>query len=405
MNDLTAIVGPTPSSAHGECFIWKRDSGSMAVAIDAGGVARVGMHASTHAPEILILSHDDSDHIQGAVALINAAGTSLKELWIPAEWGILIKQIAETNRTNLLPEEPITVNVDDLGERIAIQITEASQDTHDGQEMVVLLRQAMESLVSWGTSSFTSIQGFTIDPPHPFDDQSWYGANDLNRIIKRVKARAVPLINILNAALAQSVRIRYFSIDVALSRTTKEWETAGRPGTVTLANASEAPQWHAVRLPRGLAYSFALTLLSVQNRRALCTLLWSDPTTPNGGIIIWSDSDGDWLNRLPAPGLDPVISTLSASSAPHHASAEATHDSIWAELRKAPKSLIMIRAGGHRSQSYRAEYDALKGQRCCTWCYVKTPANPTGLGRYREVRASSSSTHGMQLHSKCDPIH
>lgn len=399
MNELIAIVGPTPGQGHGECFIWKCRSDTKVVAVDAGGASSIGNHAGTHSPEILILSHDDNDHIRGAVKLINTAGASLQELWIPAEWAILIRQIAETNQNLLLSDEPETVrvSVENLEGSIADQITRTAEETEEVQLSVELLNLAAENLSSWYLASVGSTQGFSIEEP-PLATEYWYGAKDLDEIIKRVRFRANTLIGILNASLANSVRIRFFSIDLALSSTSKQWETEGMPGTATLANASEAPHSLAVRIPPGLAYTYALTRLTVQNRRALCTLLWSDPDTPNGGVAIWSDTDGHWLDHSSPLGLARVISTLGASSAPHHASANIAHNRVWTELRRAPDALIMINAGGQKNQSYRPEYNALKSRRCCTWC---RPASTT----FQEVRASTAATSGMTLHNACIGTH
>ncbi|GAB3606744.1 hypothetical protein GCM10027413_21530 [Conyzicola nivalis] len=397
MNDLTAIVGPTPGPGHGECFIWTRGSDTAVVAVDAGGAASMGKHAGAHDPEILILSHDDSDHIRGAVELINTARSSLRELWIPAEWAILIKQIAETNQNALLPDNAITVSVGGLAASIAGQITTIAEGAGGNQLTPELLALAGTNLSSWAPSTFRPDRGFSIEEP-PRKVGRWYGAKDLSEIVKRVRYRAKALIGILTAALANSVRIRFFSIDLALSSTSKTWETEGRPGTATLVNASEAPHALAVRIPPGLPYTYALTRLTVQNRRALCTLLWSNPSSPNGGTVIWSDTDGNWLDHSSPLGLDQVISTLSASSAPHHASANAAHNRVWTELSRASGKLIMISAGGQKGQSYRPEYDALKSRRCCTWC---RPASTI----YQEVKASSAAPGGMNLHNTCIGAH
>lgn len=397
MYNLTAIVGQTPGKGHGECFIWKRGSDDKVVAVDAGGAAAVGKHAGAHFPEILILSHDDKDHIQGAVKLINTAGASLQELWIPSEWAILIKQIAETNQNALLADGPDTVSIGNLEARIADQITSTADDADENQLSFELLTLAGENLSSWSLTQAGENQGFSTDEPPP-EKNHWYGAKDLGEILKRVRFRAKPLIDILTAALTNSVQIRFFSIDLALSSPSKKWETEGMPGTATLANASEAPHSLAVSIPPGIAYTYALTRLTIQNRRALCTLLWNDPSTPKGGIAIWSDTDGNWLDHSSPLGLDQVISTLSASSAPHHASGNTEHDRVWTELRLAPDALIMISAGGQKNQSYRPEYEARKSKRCCTWCR-------TASSSIQEVSASSTAAGGMNLHNACIGSH
>src|SRR5699024_5766241 len=227
----------------------------------------------------------------------------------------------------------------------------------------------------------------------------------------------------------------------------------------TLANASEAPHWLAAHIPPGLPHTFALTRLTVQNRRALCTLLWSDHRAPDGGAVIWSDTDGRWLDHSSPLGLNRVISALQASSAPHHASANPahdrvwtalghapdtlvmisaggnkaqtyrsdyvnlqrrphctqsrptqtttaphhalqtpTHDRVWTALVNAPDTLFMISAGGNKAQTYRSDYVNLQRRRCCTWC---RPVSTT----YQEVRASTGPAGAMRLHAACTSTH
>lgn len=397
MHDLRAIVGLTPGPGHGECFIWKRDSDAVVVAVDAGGAASVGKHAGASDPAILILSHDDSDHIRGAVALINAAKASLRELWVPAEWAILIKQISETDQSVLLSDDVVAISVSDLEASIADQIATTADSADSNELSAEILSRAATNLFAWDIADPGFDRGFSITYS-PLRVEQWYGAANLDEIVKRVRFRAKTLIAILRAALTNSVRIRFFSIDLALATTSKTWETAGRAGTVTIANASEAPHALAVRIPPGLAQSYALTRLTVQNRRALCTLLWSDPSKTRGAITIWSDTDGNWLNHSSSLGFGQVVSTLIASSAPHHASANPAHDRVWKELGRAPDRLIMISAGGQKHQSYRPQYKSLTGKTSCTWC---RPASTT----YQEVRASWGASGNGILHQSCIGSH
>lgn len=399
MNELTAVVGPTPGAGHGECFVWSQDG--RVVAVDAGGARSVGKYAGARKPEVLILSHDDKDHIGGAVALINSAKRALRQLWVPAEWAILIYQISRTTQATLLEAGGETVNVEEISDDIRRQVVELA-DAADGSVLTLgTLASAERNLSSWRADPSGSQQGFWMRQSSQ-QRRYWYGAKSLDEIIERVKKRAGALLRIFKAAHSNGVQLRFFSIDLALAdaRVGPAWETAnaGIPGIVTLANAVEAP--HAVRvfIPAGLPQAYALTRLTVQNRRALCTLLWSEPNTPSGGVMVWSDTDGHWLKSLRPRGFSKVTVALAASSAPHHASGNSAHDEVWAELRSAPKDLVVISAGGQRNQLVRAEYNALKSSRCCTWCRTVSE-------NYQEVRASMPTGGRMSLLQKCSRTH
>lgn len=360
MAELRAVVGSNPRSGHGECFIWSQRG--TVVAVDAGGARSVGTYAGASGPEVLILSHDDRDHIGGAVALIEASKGALRELWIPAEWAVLIDQISRTTNAELLASHAETVDVEDIGHDLANQLIVPTSRANATELASATLASAELNLDSWSANRNAPAGGFRMRLSSNHRSY-WYGAKGLEEIIGRVRSRAKALVKILRAAQNNNVKLRFFSIDLALvdQSSRRSWETAdaGRPGTVTLANALEAPHAVAVRIPPGLPYSYALTRLTVQNRRALCTLLWSEPKTPAGGALIWSDTDGGWLQSLGPRGFNQVISSLAACSAPHHASANPAHDSVWTALRGASKQLVIISAGGQHNQTVRAEYHAL----------------------------------------------
>lgn len=399
MNELKAIVGPSPGAGHGECFIWSRGIDRCIVAVDAGGAASVGKHAGTYGPSILILTHDDHDHINGAVALIEAAQGSLRELWVPAEWAILLTQISKTPQGALLDDDGSAVSVDDLSENIAAQILETTFEGGETPDFADVLAAASRNLASWSGDSTGPDRGILIRYASR-RARGWYGARSVDEIIKRVKKRADALLKIFAAAHKRGVGVRFFSVDLArlAAASGSPQRSRGARGKVTLINADEAPRALAVTVPSGLPYTYALTRLTVQNRRALSTLLWPDPRTPHGGVIIWSDTDGDWLKDPGQQVTKHLIRRLAASSAPHHASGNSAHNSVWDELRHAPHDLVVVSAGGQWNQSYHKDYTALQSRRCCTWCR-------TVPGGYQEVRLSSIPGGRMILQQACLHVH
>lgn len=395
---LQAVAGP--GHGHGECFIWNRGDGTDVIAIDAGGAASVGQAAGGMRPEVLILSHDDEDHIAGAVSLIQTASESLRELWVPVEWAILIKHLAEARPDDQTPPLEATPSTQILALMIAVQLQEANAASGDGASAGITIEsvRAAQATLSRLFRSSDSGQYPTTRGAPPRGGDHRYGAPNVRKIIDRVIKRARPLAEIFDAALEQRVQIRFFSIDLALASTARTWETAGRKGVATLANAKEAPFWQAVQIPPGIPYTYGLAQLTVQNRRALCTLLWGQPQTTSGSVVIWSDTDGNWLDTLSPRGFVTVTKSLLASSAPHHGSRNPQHDRVWTELKQAPTNMIMLCAGGRGNQRYRAEYLNLGTSRCCTWCRGSTAP-------IRHPSASGGGTQPMRLACNCSNVH
>lgn len=397
MNELTAIVGPKPRSpGHGECFVWQREIDGVVVVVDAGGKKSVGSQAASSDPQILVLSHDDKDHIGGAYELISGTHNALDELWVPADWGILIEQIA-SNDPNALPViNEDSIDVEDLAEMIVAGISDQGAEASGEEISMQVMERAEGVLAAWAVLASSN----TIDLPtvtfasSKDGPERWYGAKGLAEIVDRVNKRSKVLIKILKAALGRGVHVRFFSIDRALTSSRKEWEVQGKAGVATLANAAEVESSMLGVIPQGVHYAYALTCLTVQNRRALSTLIWADPGSTKNGVVIWSDTDGLWLNALSPRGFSRVVQSLSASSAPHHASSNTAHDRVWQELRCAPLDMPVISAGGQKNQGIRPEYESRSPERCCTWCRPSS-------GSYQDVKAISSFGGIMTLQNQC----
>lgn len=400
---LRAITGRNPGPGHGEGFVWQASPDSPVIAVDAGKTRSVGQESGACEPQVLVLSHDDNDHIGGAVDLINSCNGSLEELWVPAEWGILIRQIAFTSPDELIPEGAVRIELSAVEAHIATQTNIVRGELRDGLEVQSLVTTAWDQLQGWSLARISPERELALQEaarvgPAPW--WPWYGAPRLEDIFARTVARSTALLAIFRAALAAGVRIRFFSIDLALSSIGPYWEQEGRPGTATLANAAEVPAAPTILLRPGLPTTYALHLLSVQNRRALSTLLWAEPAAPGDGAIVWSDTDGVWLNHSSPRGFGAVVGSVSVSSAPHHASANSAHDRVWQELALLPDTAVMICAGGIARQGYRREYLALHGRRCCTWCRHTQNPNPA------DVEATSQiSGAAMTISRQCLGVH
>lgn len=415
MPRLIAIVGDSPKKSHGEAFLWYRNNRDAPIAIDAGANGDVGRISGMGRPRILVLSHDDHDHIGGALSLIGEAASSLEELWVPAEWSILLDQIAASSSSPVaglpdgdLPDGDVSNGewpddgivrvvgedriydgqrnsgaegrvvdrdiLDRAVRRILVNTAEIQNDWEFDGVVEYHVPAYRATLEQWERESSVGMPRFGMAGGDGVAAK-WYGAGDVADIIKRVRFRATAIGDILSAAVAAGIAIRFFSIDAAIAMNSfPQWETEGRPGVATIANGREVQFFSGVSLPPGLPVSFALTKLTVQNRRALCTLLWASERTCFGGGLIWSDTDGNWLDYASGNGFDAVVKDLRACSAPHHASGNAAHDRAWDEIGKMSQSAPMISAGGQWNQTYRVDYlnhGALNGSslnRCCTWC-------------------------------------
>ena len=375
MAKLTAIVGERRGKGHGECFIWEPERKNAAVAaIDAGATSDVGQCGGSYSPEVLVLSHDDDDHIGGALSLMAAAKRTLKELWVPAEWMLLLDQL---NRTADSRDSPLGLEGRNITVRAAEQMVAASfardvaGEPGRGIDLVAIVDGAGAYLDRLGGTLRADRADLDVPATVAWPgDGRMFGAKTVNEVAKRVAARAGALHAILAAALKASLRVRFFSIDYAITQASTPWLNDGDPGNLTIANAAEVWGFIPV-LPIGLQVAYALGQLTVQNRRALCTLAWDQSTSPCGGALVWSDSAGDWVAELPT--IRATLGDLAVSSAPHHGSAGIAHRAAWQELAShLAAGKPVVSAGGQHNQGYSGDYLGIaRTSRGCTRCRGK----------------------------------
>jgi hypothetical protein len=361
----------TSTSYSGESLAWESilPTGGVDVAntvvVDLGASASMGAKAASTRPRILILTHDDSDHIGGAAGFAAAGGFgTLSELWVPFEWSILTVTLLAMSTVPVARGESVSTR---QAAAVVRDLAQADPDITRGARDIDRRRLPYAAAAAFAEN----LDALTV--------QTLDGADDLDpAVVKRVQSRASALMKILAAADEEKVTIRYFSVDRAKGLGVEPWSESGEPGVVTLANALEQSPPAVSALAPTILSLYAVIRLTIQNRRALCPVLWHGGSL-DGAVIVWSDSSGEWLADVPA---FTVLAKFAASTAPHHGSVNPSHDAIWKELRSRfpTLSLPMLCLGGSSSQNtggVRAEYAALPSRgRACTRCRHTTIGSP-----------------------------
>ena len=207
--------------------------------------------------------------------------------------------------------------------------------------------------------------------PEYLDEERWTSGEGFVRdalleedrveVATDIDAKAKKLAGMLVSAVRAGMTVRWFSVDHVALDGREKWEASSRPGVVSLANAVEVE----VRpVPDGweTAVLFATMRYSVQNRRALATLLWE--TEHSGHFVVWSDGDGTGCRLEALPW-----QRIAGMTAPHHGSDKSVHDPIWDAAAPHLAGLDVVLAGGTASQSLHGAFTAhAVGSRACTSC-------------------------------------
>ncbi len=391
--------GPETTSFSGEALLWESVPGGSGdgmtelgdtVCVDVGLTREMGEEVAKRAPAVLVLTHDDADHIGGYRGFAATGLSSLRELWVPFDWGALAFTLAQPTvldanappvallegevisrlvRARALNEEEAVFAVDELRNilaRTSAQALEAIEILQRDAGLVELLGRILNS-----------------DGSYPSQHRHIPDRTAADRALNRARV----LMEILSSASRAGVKVRFFSVDYVTDRR-RSWEFAGTPGLATMLNAVE------IGTPRhweegSIQFVGGLLALSIQNRRALCTLLWHNGAI-DGGAIVWSDSSGEWLDSHDE--FEPIY-RVSISTAPHHASENSSHDRIWDVMRPRLKGLLLLCAGGHQSQKgVRPEFGRHpECRRRCTRCrHVRLPsrhaADVVAVVKHRRAR-------------------
>jgi hypothetical protein len=350
-------IGSELTTLHtgGEAHFWTGLLGGVCVDL---GYARTGVKMVSRNPGVVVLTHSDADHINGAKPFFEAqpcggsGGGGIRELWVPYEWSVLVDVFQKVLRGEVTVEgirrteehaQPLLSSHGDPESRADPEsnwpvswpdvstFTPESEDPDDAEfpeperDDVNMVAAALAAGVADGT----------------IDARATLTESDITKISGDIARKATRLRRIFAAALNAGWKIRWFSTD---HKRTDSWLTSGEPGLVTISNAQEV---HVLAARGSGALLLYTAQLTIQNRRALAPYLWG--VSCGRDVIIWSDGDGGGAEHLKAfPWC-----YVGLMSAPHHGSHMSAHDPIWESLFASTYLPDIVRTGGFSSQTMR----------------------------------------------------
>lgn len=369
---LTAF-GLHDRAQPGEALVWSTpvDQGTnrAAVGIDVGARPDMGRLVAQAAPAILVLTHDDSDHIDGWSGFAPLGLTTLDELWIPYEWAALLDSYDALTHAKAHIDAGISESA--LAERLRSDFRPASRPDKGGPLWQPALDRDASSVDLDDAALADEVLRFSWEVEQdaemstPHTPEFFEGTAE--EIAGRVKAKVARLSKILTDATSHGVTVRLFSSDhIKQSSHAHPWLDGASRRLVSIANAIEVEPIMTTRASLSdLAYR---AVLSIQNRRALCPVLWHRGSI-KGGAVVWSDSSGTWVDR--PLGSDTLLDLVDISTAPHHGSNATYHAAAWRALEPFVNrsNTVMLCAGGQWNQGVATPFTCLdRSRRGCTRC-------------------------------------
>ena len=360
----------------GESHHW---TGATARVVVDLGYGPSGRAAAAFRPDVLVLTHSDLDHIGGADAFFDRLGWHPRgEIWMPYEWAVLIDSAARVS-DGRAPGLQRPVDEDALETVMsAARVVDAAADRDDRDETMT---DAAGRGIRFDEGSLRHAVEHAVFDPAYLEEESWaseegflrkaLAEGDLGKVASDIHDKAARLAGIVSDALHAGMALRWFSVDHPAPGGAEKWTVSGRVGAVSLVNAVQVEVGHAAP-GRETARLFATMRYSIQNRRALATLLWETPTAPH--FVVWSDGDGSGCALAALPW-----DRIGGMTAPHHGSEKNVHDPIWLAAAPHLARMHVVLAGGASNQSLHRTFSAHPpGARGCTSC-----------GRCREEQAGS----------------
>ncbi len=413
-----SVFGGMNRTNPGECIFVERLADQRRVQrsaiVDLGrGSGRAGQWAADKNPDIVVLTHDDDDHI-GGWQEFHRGLIGRPELWIPADWFfVVLARRAWLSHSGVREQDGGQSAINPEG------VTSALHGDHLSPPVGPLIAENED-----GMDDFDAILKEPLGPPSEKQRKELAAAigelrergnakagiaglrslRDTNdALADRANKRSTAIAQIISDARHANLRIRWFDIDRAFDRAMPPWTTEGEPGLMTLVNAREIqPVLRTVFQPATTL--FLMLRLSIQNSRALVSFAHSDDSPSNwypddSGFLIWSDSDGT------TAGVGSCVKNLvpwcftGMMTAPHHGSTAKSHDQIWQErdrIEKYTGSVVRVVNANNQRPTTDRLYTVPDTLRGCTKCGIET-RNP----RWFELGATYTSSAGWCMLNSC----
>lgn len=360
---MMTSLGSSEKPHPGESLVLHRNSyccnpDSETFVVDLGRGEELGVQASIAAPSIVILTHDDTDHIGGwpKFAEFQArVASKIRELWVPAEWGYLARCVLNTRVGNRKSESVAQLTFE-TSQKMAtcLEVSDMRHLWYEEKHIVLhpnggqgersgaysTLAGISDTLASFEEVIIKTfmeiIECLELDTNKWLDQESDLpSAPSPHEAARRALKRWADISEILSWCGQNGVAVRFFSTRLAPTRKysgNEPWKTSGLPGSLTITNALEVdPERLVITDP--LKTAFFLIESTSQNRMALTPYLHGNCASDAMGIMVWSDSAGELAGVGAHWDLTPWAH-IGAMTAPHHGSANESHDAIWCARKK-----------------------------------------------------------------------
>lgn len=258
--------------------------------------------AGTSHLDVVVCTHNDDDHANGIIGLLENWNGTIHEVWVPGSWSYRIKDLLAKPGDFFVELARDVGKVDEQRTSLDALFRDARQAAHGGTDNDEFdLASSFENdseaeATLWSPWNPSLGVIFLYEPPHVLLARS---ASPRVRLLLAAIDAAFKIRQIITLAYRRGCRIRFFDFGTKVS--------GGIPGVLEPVNAEELKSLRSVRMSALLYLS-----LSVANRESLVFSAPESDAEP--AVLFTADSDLNFALPATAPSRVPIITS------PHHGS-------------------------------------------------------------------------------------
>lgn len=312
--------------------------------------------------DVLIVSHNDADHANGALGFLNA-GLGAKEVWLPGQWLDRLQDLVgrpeaflEELRTQLNQTSsagPLEA-VPSLEE--APSLSRERPPSRDSQEFAANPAEFLEDLAADDTQPLTDIWNARFGG-------TWHLSVEHGSFEMRLAGLPAAQSTVVCEALLAAERIRRIALAAHHSGAVVRWFRfeARASQVVASKNIRTMNSREVLRVARSTSGALHYLSLSVANRNSLVFLA----NQGEGESAVLFSADSDLTDTCaPLPHVGALIVT-----APHHGSESNAGAYRWISRSQAVTAgITWVRSDGRFRSRPGASYLAAPGKKFCTLC-------------------------------------
>ena len=336
----------------GDAFYLEREEAS--ILFDGGGSEKkfpslFGKELNLTHVDIIVCSHNDSDHVNGIIGYLNSSLTC-KEVWLPANWVGKIDTLL--SNPEMFFEELVMNIKDDVG-------IEYLEDSICSAMFENRLELNIENLVKKSNESYLNFKNFR--------NNFSYLTIKHHKLFSKLFASAMRIKEITSLAYKKSLKVRWFQYDPAMQAT-------GGENYFKPVNSIEINKLYSKKMS-----AFQYLTLTRSNKESL---VFYSPKIESlvDGVLFSADSDYSFDQNIPSDlGKNPIITV------PHHGSKsnEKAYNAKQLKTYVSNTNTILVRSDGSYKNRPGKNYKSFKLNKFCTRCngyktgqtIVMTPTN------------------------------